>query len=114
MKNGVTIELAPFAIANGVNSDELLVASERLEREFLEYADGYIGRVLVQEDSGTWADIVFWQSSECASKAMEAAASDETCRAYFECMAAADHGDPAHGVTLYRSVKNYGTVLSRD
>jgi hypothetical protein len=42
---------------------------------------------------------------------MEAAATSKTCRAYFECMAAEDHGDPAKGVTLYRSVRTYGSVL---
>lgn len=112
MKNELAIELAPFSVADGVSINELLQASERLERDFLSKADGYLGRVLMQKDSGTWADIVFWQSGEHASKAMEAASTSETCRAYFECMAAEDHGDPAKGVTLYRSVMTYGSVLS--
>lgn len=112
MKNELAIELAPFSVADGVSINELLQASERLERDFLSKADGYLGRVLMQKDSGTWADIVFWQSGEHASKAMEAASTSETCRAYFECMAAVDHGDPAKGVTLYRSVMTYGSVLS--
>lgn len=111
MDNNLTIELAPFVVADGVGTNELLEASERLERNFLAKAEGYLGRVLVQKDSRTWADIVFWRSGEHASKAMEAAASSETCRAYFECMAAEDHGDPDKGVTLYRSVKTYGAVL---
>lgn len=111
MNNGMAIELAPFAVAKGVNASELIEASERLERDFLSKAEGYLGRVLVQKDSSTWADIVFWQSSEHASKAMEAAATSQACRAYFECMAAEDHGDPAMGVTLYRSVRTYGSVL---
>lgn len=112
MKNDLTIELAPFTVADGVGIDELLGASERLEREFLAKAEGYLGRVLVRKDATTWADIVFWRSGEHAAKAMEAAASSETCRAYFECMAAEDHADPAKGVTLYRSVKTYGTVIT--
>lgn len=112
MKNGFAIELAPFGVADGVSVGELLEASERLERDFLSKAEGYLGRVLVRKDSRTWADIVFWQSGEHAAKAMEAAATSETCRAYFKCMAAEDHDDPAKGVTLYRSVKTYGTVLA--
>lgn len=111
MKSELVIELAPFAIADGVGAIELLEASERLERGFLSKAEGYLGRVLVQKDSSTWADIVFWQSAEHAAKAMEAAAASKACRAYFECMAAEDHGDPAKGVTLYRSVKAYGSMF---
>jgi hypothetical protein len=110
MDNNLTIELAPFAVADGVGTDELLEASDRLERIFLTKAEGYLGRVLVQKDSRTWADIVFWRSDEHASKAMMAAASSETCRAYFQCMAAEDHGDAGKGVTLYRSVRSYGAV----
>lgn len=111
MQDALAIELAPFGVADGVSISELLEASERLERDFLSRAEGYLGRVLVQKDANAWADIVFWRSGEHASKAMEAAATSETCRAYFECMAAEDHGDPAKGVTLYRSVKTYGAVL---
>lgn len=114
MKNELTIEIAPFAVADGVSIGKLLKASERLERDFLAKAEGYLGRVLVQKDSTTWADIVFWRSGEHAATAMKAAASSETCRAYFECMAAEDHADPANGVTLYRSVKTYGSVIADD
>jgi len=80
MKNELTIELAPFAVADGVSISELLEASERLERAFLAKAEGYLGRVLLQKDSTTRADIVFWRSGEHASKAMAAAASSMACR----------------------------------
>lgn len=109
MTNVTAIEIAPFAVADGVSIDRLLAASERLEREFLSQADGYLGRALVQKDSATWADIVFWRSADDAAKAMEAAASSETCRSYFACMAQENHDDPSNGVTLYRSVKTYST-----
>jgi hypothetical protein len=110
VKNELAVELAPFTVANGMSTGALLEASERLERDFLSKADGYLGRVLVQKDSSTWADIVFWRSAEHASKAIQAAASSEACRSYFECMAAADHNDAAQGVTLYRSLKTYGSL----
>jgi len=112
MSGEMTIELAPFHIADGATIDQLMQASERLERDFLAEAEGYLGRVLVQTDAGTWADMVFWRSREHASKAMEAAASSAACRGYFECMVAEDHDDPAKGVSLYRAVKAYGRVLS--
>jgi hypothetical protein len=113
MKNELAVELAPFTVASEMSVDALLEASDRLERDFLSKADGYLGRVLVQKDSFTWADIVFWRSAEHASKAMETAASSEACRSYFECMVAEDHSDPAKGVTLYRSLKAYGAMAPR-
>jgi hypothetical protein len=110
MDNDIAIELAPFTVARGVNKDTLLEASERLEREFLSRAEGYLGRVLVQKDEASWADIVVWRSTEDASKAMWAAASSEACRGYFACMAEQDHVEPENGVTLYRSLKTYGAM----
>lgn len=110
MNNDIAIELAPFTVARGVDKDTLLEASERLEREFLSGAEGYMGRVLVQKDAESWADIVIWRSAEDASKAMWAAASSDACRSYFACMAEQDHVEPASGVTLYRSLKTYGAM----
>jgi hypothetical protein len=110
MDNDIAIELAPFTVATGVNKDALLEASERVEREFLSRAEGYMGRVLVQKDAESWADIVIWRSHEDASKAMWAAASSDACRSYFACMAEQDHVEPENSVTLYRSLKTYGAM----
>jgi hypothetical protein len=106
----LAIEVAPFSVANGVATEALLEASDRLERDFLSSADGYIGRVLVQKDATAWADIVFWRSARHAQEAMKAAASSEACRSYFECMKEADHQEPGEGVTLFRSRKMYGSI----
>jgi hypothetical protein len=110
LAHALTIEMAPFVLADGVTVETLLEASERLERDFLSGADGYIGRVLVKKDRETWADIVFWESHEQAMRAMEAAVSSEACNAYFQCMAAANHDDPGQGVMHFESVKTYGSA----
>ena len=110
MNQALAIEMAPFTVASEVTTEALLEASDRLEQEFLSKADGYIGRVLVRKDAGTLADIVFWRSAEHAEKAMQAVASSAACRAYFACMAAVDHDEPGDGVTLFRSLKSYGSI----
>lgn len=109
MAQALTIEMAPFVLADGVTVEALLQASERLERDFLSGADGYIGRVLVKKDRETWADIVFWESHEHAMQAMKAASSSEACSSYFKCMAA-DHDEPGQGVVHFESVKTYGSA----
>jgi hypothetical protein len=105
------IEMAPFTLAEGMFEETLLAASERLEMEFLSGLDGYLGRMLVRKDDRSWSDIVFWRTPQDAARAMERAASSEVCRSYFECMAAADHDDPAQGVTVYQRVRSYGSVV---
>jgi hypothetical protein len=110
MDTELTIEMAPFSVASGITDSALLAASERLEREFLSKADGYMGRVLARQESGKWADIVFWKSDAHASKAMEAVASSDACRSYFECMKEADHSDPHNGVSLFHAVRAYGPL----
>jgi hypothetical protein len=110
MAQALTIEMAPFVLADGVTMEALLEASERLERDFLSQADGYLGRVLVKKDHRTWADIVFWESDEHAARAMKAASSSAVCESYFKCMTAADHDDPGHGVELFQAVKTYGSA----
>lgn len=110
MTQSLVIEVAPFNLASGVPEATLLAASDRLEREFLSKADGYIGRMLVQKDKEAWADIVLWQSAAHAEKAMAVIASSEACGQYFKCMAAADHNDPDHGVTLFEMVRRYGSA----
>lgn len=110
MNPELTIEMAPFSVASGITEAELLAASERLEREFLSRSDGYMGRVLVRQETGKWADIVFWKSEAHASKAMEAVASSAACRSYFECMKVADHNDSDNGVSLFHAVQAYGSL----
>jgi hypothetical protein len=112
MNQTLAIEMAPFTLAEGVSQDGLLEASDRLERDFLAGCDGYLGRILARQDQATWTDIVFWRSDVHAARAMEAAATSLVCSAYFKCMAAADHDDPGHGVTLFRSVKRYGSIIA--
>ncbi|HSG63637.1 MAG TPA: hypothetical protein VLD39_01485 [Gammaproteobacteria bacterium] len=112
MERALAIEMAPFRMADGVTAAELLAASDALERNFLALADGYLGRVLVKKDATSWADIVFWESAAHAAKAMESVASSEACRAYFGCMASADHDDPGEGVTLFEAVRRYGKAAA--
>jgi len=105
-----TIEMAPFTLANGITDDVLIAASDRLEKDFLSKSDGYMGRMLVRKDKNHWTDIVFWKSEAHASKAMEAVTSSAACRTYFDCMKEADHNDPQHGVTLFRAMRQYGSI----
>lgn len=107
MSKPIAVELAPFTLAPGSSPEDLLAASERLEREFLAGADGYRGRILMRREDGRYADLVFWESEDKARAAMARAAQSEVCRGYFSCMLDESHDDPAAGVTLFSAVRNY-------
>ena len=109
MNPELIVEMAPFTVADGIAEDALLAASDKLEQDFLSKSDGYLGRILVREGTGKWADIVLWQSEAHVSKAMEAVTSSAACRSYFACMQAADHDAPDNGVSLFRAIRTYGS-----
>lgn len=112
MSDTLVVEIAPFAVADGVAEQRLLEASERLEREFLAGRQGYVGRVLARLDGGQWADIVLWRSPQDVEAAMGLVGESAACSAYFSCMAGADHDAPGHGISLFRAVRVYGSLAA--
>jgi hypothetical protein len=103
----LTIEVAPFTLREGVDEAAMLAASERLEREFLAGAPGYLGRSVSRTDDGRWADIVLWRSAEDVAALMPRIPHSDACAAYFSCMVGADTMEPGSGVELFRSVRRY-------
>lgn len=110
MTTTLAIEIAPFRLAAGTDEATLLEASERLEREFLSRADGYLGRSLSRLPDGRWADVVLWRSVEQAEAAMGRVSESHACSAYFGCMLSEDTADPANGVSLFRAIRTYGSL----
>ncbi|MBX3132860.1 MAG: hypothetical protein KF689_05675 [Gemmatimonadaceae bacterium] len=104
------IEMAPFTLAPGTSEDQLLAASDRLEREFLATADGYLGRALSRLPDGRWTDVVLWRSREAAYAAMGRVHGSEACNAYFGCMVAEHAGAPENGVTLLAAARTFGVL----
>jgi hypothetical protein len=112
MPQSLAIEVAPFALKPNVTEEQLLVASERLEREFLQHQSGYLGRATSRLANGRWADIVLWRSEEHAMAILPLIPQNDACAAYFSCMQGADTSDPAHGVQLFRAVRSFGAFSS--
>lgn len=113
MASIVAVELASFTLADGVSEVTLLDERERLKTDFLAKTDGYLGRMLVKNGHKRWADIVYWQSTVQAEKAMEHIASSEVGRRYFTCMATGDHDDLAHAGPLIEVSRRSDTSVVR-
>jgi hypothetical protein len=103
----VTIEWAPFKLADGADEARLLRASDGLQTGFLARREGFIRRELLKGQDGQWVDLVYWESEEAAARAMQEAASSPACLEYFQLMVGVDHPDPAAGVLHLRQVKTY-------
>jgi hypothetical protein len=58
------IALAPFELKADVSEQTLLSASDRFDQEFASKQDGIVIRVLVKDDEGGYADLVFFRDLE--------------------------------------------------
>ena len=105
--SGIAVEWAPFTLADGAEEERLLRASEALQKDFLGRQAGFIRRELLRGPNGQWVDIVHWESAEAAESAMRNVAESPVCQEYFHLMKAADHNDPAGGVTLFALRRSY-------
>jgi hypothetical protein len=104
----VTIEWAPFRLADGVDEESLLQASDAIQTGFLSKQKGFVRRELLKSVNGQWADLVYWDSEEAAARAMDQAAESATCLEYFKLMTGPDGADPGAGVLHFVTAKTYG------
>lgn len=96
MTQAMTLEYAPFTIADGVSEEQLLKASAQVESDFLASCEGYISRTLIRKDEKNYADIVYWANEAAAKAAMEQIMQSESCKAYFDCMDLSKEPNVAH------------------
>jgi hypothetical protein len=81
-----SVEFARFTLKNGVSEQTLLEKSAELQTHFLQQQEGFIKRELIKISDNQYADIVLWNDSNAAQKAMEKAYSSHSCASYFEIM----------------------------
>jgi hypothetical protein len=104
---GPVIEWAPFRLADGVTEHELLVASETLQRDFVERQPGFIRRELLRGPDGDWVDLVHWEDEAAAQAVFSAAMESPVCAEYFRLMVMPETGDPGAGVLHLHRVREY-------
>jgi hypothetical protein len=109
----LVVEWAPFQLADGVTEEQLLAASEMLQREFLARQPGFVRRELLRGRGGQWVDLVHWETAEAASAVFAAAGTSAICRAYFELMVAPAGVDPSEAVLHLHGVRDYVARLHK-
>jgi hypothetical protein len=105
----VTIEWAPFKLADAVDESRLLRAADAIQADFLAKQPGFIRRELLRGQDGQWVDLIYWESEEAAARAMQHVESSAVCLEYFQLMVGANGGaEPGEGLLHFRRVKTYG------
>ena len=65
------VEFVSFDLKAGVSIPDFLLASDKMNDEFLIMQKGYISRKLLRDDR-RWADLVLWETLEDAQNAADA------------------------------------------
>lgn len=80
------IAIAPFRLKDGIDQNELLTASDGFEEDFVSTQTGIIRRILVRDDHGGFADIVFFEDLAAIDRVLEAEQNSEVCAKFFSIM----------------------------
>lgn len=76
------IVIAPGRLKDGVTEAEMLTASGLFEAEFVVHHPGVLRRMLVADDAGGYADIVFFADEQAIAEVVEAEQTSEVCHAF--------------------------------
>lgn len=76
------IVIAPGRLKAGVTEEALMKASERFQREFVAGQPGVLRRVLVADDAGGYADVVFFASEEAIQEVIAAEQTSAVCHEF--------------------------------
>jgi len=106
MANPITV-LAPIKLAAGKTEADLLEASDRFQKEFVNAQPGLIRRELVRKSNGEYLDIVQFRSMQDAMAIIEKEKESLACHAFFAVM---DMGsaDDSDSIDFHQSLRTYG------
>jgi hypothetical protein len=95
------IALARFRLKAGISEDDLVKTSDAFDEQFVQHQDGIVRRILVRDDHGGYADIVYVTDAAAIDRVLEAEQSSDICAAFFAVM----DRDGTHRV--YEVLKTY-------
>ncbi len=108
MAKPVTV-LAPIKLAAGKTETDLLSASARFQKEFVDSEPGIIRRELVRTGEGTYLDIVQFRSEEDAMTVVEKEKESLACHAFFSVMDLGAESESG-SIDFYPSLATYNSM----
>ena len=82
MKNKNAVEFVSFKLKEGASVADFLLASDKINKDFLALQKGYISRQLLQKDD-LWADYVLWETMDDALTAANVCGENASALEYF-------------------------------
>ena len=106
-KDLIAVEWAPFVKANGVTDQQLIVAADRVNLEFLTKQSGFIKRELIKKSDIEYADIIHWNTKKEAVAAGEKVFNCNECNEYFKLMDMEASTNAGKGFSHYEILKKW-------
>ena len=100
------VMLAPARLKAHVDEATMLAASDKFDADFVRKQPGIIGRHLLKDGKGGYADLVFFTSKEAADKVIEAEMTSPDCAVFFSLLEM-DESAPDMGVLSFEHIKSY-------
>ena len=104
-KSLVAVEWAPFVKAKGITDQQLIVAADRVNLEFLTKQPGFIKCELIKKSDAEYADVIHWNTKKAAVAAGEKVFSCVECNEYFELMDMEASATAGKGFSHYEILK---------
>lgn len=103
MNQTVTV-LAPIKLAPGKTEEDLMIASNDFQKNFVAQQQGVLRRELIRTSEGRYLDIVQFRSKEDALKVIEEEGKSPVCQKFFSLM---DFTDADSNIEFHTSLATY-------
>lgn len=80
------VEIALFKIQENISDDSFISLSKKFNENFVIEQNGFIERKLVKSEKGIWADIVTWETMDCAMQVEKNMSNSSYAREYMSCI----------------------------
>lgn len=107
MTNRITV-LAPIKLARGKTEADLIEASDKFQKAFVDQESGVLRRELIRTGDGEYMDIVQFRSKADAEEVIAKEMASPVCHEFFAVMEMGDFADdPSAAVALHESIAIY-------
>jgi len=106
-KNLISVEWAPFVKAVDVTEQQLLVAADKVNVDFLSKQPGFIKRELIKKNDTEYADVIHWRTKQEAVTAGDKIFSCDECSDYFKLMDMESSAEAGKGFSHYEILQSW-------
>lgn len=106
-KDIIAVEWAPFIKIKGISDQQLIVAADLVNSEFLVKQPGFIKRELIKKSDIEYADLIHWRTKKEAELAGVKVLNCGECNTYFKLMDMEESANAGKGFSHYEILKKW-------